>query len=483
MSSASHPPLGPLQRGHSLASPIPCLPEPLSLFFFLCYTYTDRRRNGPEVSLRESPRDAFFMKSEHKLFYLEERVRLLEAEIEKLTNANLSLVENQQIQEAVFNKSLVGYYIFVEGTFRMINPVVSAYTGYSTKEIIGNRADFMVHPDDKTAVKNQSRAMLEGSLLLPYEFRIITRQNEIRWVVEAVTSITFEGKSAILANAMDITNQKEAEKKLAESENLYRTIFETTGTGTVIIEDNKILSLINSEFEKLTGYHKQEWEGKRTWVDLIYEKDLPRVEEYHRLRRIDAQLAPRTYEFRIVDRWGNIKNMLSTNCLIPGTKKHVCSVIDITELTEKGSELLIKTRNLEELNTALRVMLQQRAEDREELEQTLMNGVKDLILPNLGKLRKGGSERSRQLYSDLIASNLEEIFSPFSRKLSSRFRSLTTTEIQVAHMIKDGKNSKEIADILGVSSSAVDVYRYRIRKKLGLNRQKVNLRSYLLSLP
>ena len=128
-------------------------------------------------------------------------------------------------------------------------------------------------------------------------------------------------------------------------------------------------------------------------------------------------------------------------------------------------------------------MLQQRADDREELEQTMMNGVKNLIMPHLGKLRKGGSERTRQIYSDLIASNLEEIFSPFSRKLSHRFRNLTTTEIQVAHMIKDGKSSKEIADIMGVSSSAIDVYRYRIRKKLGLNKQKVNLRTHLLSIP
>lgn len=156
--------------------------------------------------------------------------------------------------------------------------------------------------------------------------------------------------------------------------------------------------------------------------------------------------------------------------------------MDVTELTEKSNELLDKSRNLEDLNTALRVMLQQRAEDRDELEQTLLANVTKLIIPNLEKLRKGGSEQSRQMYHDLIASNLEEMFSPFSRKLSARFRSLSSTEVQVAHLIRDGKNSKEIAHIMAVSSSAVDVYRYRIRRKLGINNQKVNLRSYLLSL-
>jgi len=423
------------------------------------------------------------MENEKTLPNLDARVHLLEAEVERLSKQNKTLMESQNIQNTILKKSLVGYYILSGGKFRVVNPVVVFYTGYPPEEIIGGRADFMVHPDDQATVKRNSLAMRQGSLFLPYEFRIITKQKEIRWVLEVVAPIIFEGEPAILGSAMDITKRKLTEKKLAESENLYRTIFETTGTATVIIEEDKTLSLINAEFEKLTGYRKEDWEGKRTWVDLIDERDRSRVEENHRLRRIDPNAAPRNYEFHLVDSQGNIKNLLSTNSLIPGTQKHVCSVMDITELTEKSNELLAKSRNLEDLNTALRVMLQQRAEDREELEQTLLANVTKLIMPNLDKLRKGGSEQSRQMYHDLIASNLEEMFSPFSRKLSTRFRSLTTTEVQVAHLIKDGKNSKEIADVMSVSSSAVDVYRYRIRRKLGINNQKVNLRSYLLSLP
>ncbi len=423
------------------------------------------------------------MKNEHKIFYLEERIQLLESEIEKLTKENRLLAERQNIQNTILEKSLGGYYILTERKFRLINPVIASYTGYTQEEIIGKPADFLIHLDDKEDVKKNAFAMKTGALVIPYEYRIVTRQNEIRWVLEVVASIIFEGKRAVLGNAMDITHQKTTEKKLMESETLYRTIFETTGTATVIIEDDKTMSLINAEFEKLTGYRKEDWEGKKTWEDLIDERDKDRLDKYHRSRRIDPELAPRTYEFRLLDSEGNIKHMLSTNCLIPQTRKHVCSVMDITELKETGGELLAKTEKLEELNTALRVIFKQRAEERDELEQTLIASIKELVLPNLEKLRKSGSEKSRQIYTDLIASSLEEIFSPFSRKLSTTFRSLTTTEVQVANLIKDGKNSKEIADVLSVSASAVDVYRYRIRKKLGINHQKVNLRSYLLSLP
>jgi PAS domain S-box-containing protein len=423
------------------------------------------------------------MENENTFDELKHKIHLLEAEIERLHKENKTLIESQSIQDIIFEKSLVGYYIFSEGKFRIVNPVVVFHTGYLPEEIIGRNADFMVHPDDKITVKKNALAMRKGSLFMPYEYRIMTKQGEIRWLLEVVAPIVFEGKPCVLGCAMDITQQKMTEKKLTESENLYRTIFETTGTVTVIIEDDKTLSLINAEFEKLTGYRREDWEGKRTWVDLIDERDLSRLTEYHQSRRINPDSTPRNYKFRLVDSQGNVKNMLSTNSLIPGTNKHVCSVMDITELEEKGTELLDKSRNLEDLNTALRVMLKQRAEDREELEQTLLSNIKELVMPNLEKLRKGGSEQSRQIYHDLITSNLEEMFSPFSRKLSTRFRCLTNTEVQVAHLIKDGKNSKEIADVMSVSSSAVDVYRYRIRKKLGINNQKVNLRSYLLGLP
>ena len=325
--------------------------------------------------------------------------------------------------------------------------------------------------------------MLAGGLSSPYEFRIITKQNEIRWIMEAVSPIVFKGKPAILGNSLDITQRKLAEKKLTESENLYRTIFETTGTSTIIIEGDKTVSLVNSQFEKLTGYRKAEWEGQRTWPELIDEGDRQRLAEYHDMRRINPDAAPRIFECRMIDSQGKIKNILTTACMIPGTKKHVSSSTDITELKTKENELLVKSRNLEDLNAALRVMLKQRAEDRDELEQTLLSNMKELVLPHLEKLRQIGTEQSRQAHVELIKSNLENILFPFPRKLSSRFRSLSPAEVQVAHLIKDGNSSKEIAKILNVSSNAVDVYRYRIRNKLGLNNQKVNLRSYLQSLP
>jgi PAS domain S-box-containing protein len=249
-----------------------------------------------------------------------------------------------------------------------------------------------------------------------------------------------------------------------------------------IVEDDATLSLVNSEFEKMTGYRKEDWEGKKKWLDVVDKRDHPWMLELHRQILIDPDSAPRNYEFRIVDSRGRIKTVYHTVGLIPGTRKLVSSIIDITELKEKEEELTIKSRSLEDLNAALRVMLKQREQDREELEKTLLSNVKEFVLPYIEKLRNTHGGNNHMIYVDLIESSLKEILSPYSRKLSAKFSQLTPKEIQVANLIKDGKSSKEIAKLLNVSSSAIDVDRYRIRTKLGLNNKKTNLSSYLNSL-
>lgn len=413
---------------------------------------------------------------------LKQKNALLEREVERRGRLNDTLMEGQQIQNTILEKSLVGYYIVSEGKFRVVNPTVASYTGYSLKEMVGRNADFMIHPDDKETVKKLAQEQLAQNLAAPHEFRIITKTGEVRWMMEVIAPILYAGKPAILGNSMNITQRKTTEEKLMESEILYRAIFEMTGTSTVIIEDDKTISLVNSEFEKLTGYRKEDVEGKMTWLNTVDKSDHPWMIEWHRQRRINPESVPRNYEYRLRDSHGRIKYIYHTAGLIPGTKKLVSSSVDITEMKEKEKELTIKSRSLEDLNTALRVMLKQREQDREELEKTLLSNVKEFVLPYIEKLRNGHIENNYTTYVDLIESSLQEILSPFSRKLSSRFSQLTPKEIQVANLIKDGKSSKDIANILNVSSSAIDVDRYRIRKKLGLNNKKTNLVSYLASM-
>ena len=139
------------------------------------------------------------------------------------------------------------------------------------------------------------------------------------------------------------------EEELRQSEERYRVIFETTGTAMTIVEEDTTMSLVNTKLEKLSGYSREELEGKKSWAELIVPDDLERMKEQHRLRRVDPDSASKSYETRLVDRRGGIKDVLLFIDMIPGTKKSVASLLDITE--RKKAEEALK-RRMEQL-TAL----------------------------------------------------------------------------------------------------------------------------------
>ena len=131
------------------------------------------------------------------------------------------------------------------------------------------------------------------------------------------------------------------EKNFRKNENLYRTIFNNTGTAMIIIEEDKTISLANQTFVNLSGYTKKEIEGKKIWAEFVAKKDLNIMKEYHELRRTDPDSAPEYYEFQFITKQGSIKDIYLTVAMIPGTKQSVASLLDITDRkkTEKALEL------------------------------------------------------------------------------------------------------------------------------------------------
>ncbi len=132
---------------------------------------------------------------------------------------------------------------------------------------------------------------------------------------------------------------QEAEKALEESEAKYRTIFENTGAATVIIDEDTTISLANTEYARLSGYAREEVEGKLSWTDFVHPDDLAMMQKYHRLRRVDAPSAPSDYEFRYINRTGGIRQVHVLLKMIPGTAKSVASLLDITEQKQMRGSL------------------------------------------------------------------------------------------------------------------------------------------------
>ena len=152
------------------------------------------------------------------------------------------------------------------------------------------------------------------------------------------------------------------------------------------------------------------------------------------------------------------------------------------KLLKKEEELLNKSEKLKETNVALKVLLDHRDRDREELEQRIAANIKNLVLPYVEKLQSSRLRNREQTLAEIIEANLLDIVSPFLQKLSSLHLQLTPQEVDVASLIRQGKSSQEIADVLGLSIHTISFHRKNLRRKLGLIDRSRNLRTYLLSL-
>jgi DNA-binding CsgD family transcriptional regulator len=152
-------------------------------------------------------------------------------------------------------------------------------------------------------------------------------------------------------------------------------------------------------------------------------------------------------------------------------------------LRERERKLKSKSKTLEELNVALKVLLEKRTQDKEELEEKVVSNIKLLVEPYLIKLAGSGLTEKQSAYLDILKSHLNDIASPLARRLSSDQYHLTPKEMHVAMLIKDGKTTKDIAELTNSSVRTVEFHRENLRKKFDLRNKKSNLRSLLLTIP
>jgi len=181
-----------------------------------------------------------------------------------------------------------------------------------------------------------------------------------------------------------------------------------------------------------------------------------------------------------------LKNRLSR--LVPAVTRALQEVEERNErqlaqeaLKQRERALEMKTRSLEEANTALKVLLKHREEDKAAIEEHVLTNVRKLILPYIENLKHLKLTESQMAQVGIIETNLQEIISPFLRNLTSTYLSLTPREIQIANLIKEGRTTKDMTDILHISATAIDFHRKNLRSKLGIKNKRNNLRTYISS--
>jgi PAS domain S-box-containing protein len=405
-----------------------------------------------------------------------------------------ALKESEEKYRRLVESSIDGIAIIQGTELKFANQaLLDMYGASMAEEVVGHDFTEFVSREHRDLLVQRGQDREKGKdVSNRYEFKAL-RQDGTEFDAEiSVNPIPYLGKPARQAFLRDVTARKRGEKYLRQSEQKYRLLVENLPS--IVYKGYKDWSVdfVDEKIEALTGYRMKDFDSSRMkWSDLIVKEDLAGARESF----IKALKTDKSYvrEYRIKTKrkdilWIQERAMIL--CDQKGEIDYVSGVFfDVTEqkraqeaLRKSEAELLEKSRHLEEVNAALNVLLKRREDDKNDLEENILANVKELVLPYVEKLKNSRLRSDQKTLVGILESNMQEIFSPFVTKLSSRFLSLTPTEIKVASLIKDGKTSKEIAVLLHSSENTIRSHRFHIRSKLDLKNKKVNLRSYLRSL-
>ena len=412
-------------------------------------------------------------------------------DITERKQAEESLRESEERHRLLLESSPDPIVVYdIEGKATYINPAFAQVFGWSSEEVLDRRINFVPQgnwPETKAAIDR----MLVGEKIHAFETKRLTKDGRILDI--QLSSSLFhdrDGKSAgNIVILRDVTKQKLAEEALRESEENFKALAENANDGILIAVGEGTHVYANSRASEITGYSTAEL-LEITLHEFTAPDEVEKVAERFR-KRLKGENVSGQYETALVRKSGEIfsAELSSGRTVWEGQPASIVIFRDITgrkqveeALRKREAELEIRASELEELNSALRVLLKRREEDQKDLEEKVLSNVKELVLPYVERLKKSALDAKQDTYVNILESNLTDIVSPFVRQLSSSYLALTPTEIHVANLVKEARDTKTIAELLNMSPRTVESHRQNIRNKLGLKNKKANLRSHLLSI-
>ena len=403
-------------------------------------------------------------------------------------NAEDLLKESEEHYRVLFEDSRDAI-IITDGEGRIIDANKAAFNllGYSKKEMFGQNMG--THYVDNSQLKALRQRMENYGFVKDFEVRLRKKDGtEIDCLSTANERRDAQGRLLRRQGIIrDITRQKKMVEQLNHQILRNQLILQNAIDGFLILNSEGHILEANSAAASILGYSPDEMR-ELTIADL----------EATSHSQEGAGGSPRDLcggsdrlemEFVCKDHRKITVEISISSVEQDGQELCFAFFHDITERKKTQQELLkrerklkIQHRNLEEVNTALRVLLKKREEDKSNLEENVLSNIKGLVFPYLEKLKQARLDRNQMMYVSILESHLNDIVSPFAQKLSSQYFGFTPQEIRIASMVKEGLTNKEIAEILGTCVRTIAFHRENIRKKLGLKNKKANLETHLMSL-
>jgi len=298
------------------------------------------------------------------------------------------------------------------------------------------------------------------------------------------TSLEIAEKQVALEH--EITIRKHIENELANRERQFQSLVEALNEGFGIVDADTRLTYVNGKVLEILGYSSNEVLGKKIsdFMDArnrrLYKKQIGMRQE-----GIDTpyEIQFKTKDGRTISTIVSPRGTFGVDGSFQGSYAVITDISAMKNaekvLRRREQQLREKTRRLQEMNTALGVLLRKREQDKTIIQKRILLNLKRLVAPYLEALGETRMSERQRFLVEVLRSNLIEVMSPFSDRPLLDKADLTRTELEVANLVRLGKSTTQIADALGVSYKTAETHRWRIRKKLGLNRRRISLMSYL----
>ena len=345
-----------------------------------------------------------------------------------------------------------------------------------------------IHPDDHEAATTALWGSVAHGRAYSTAYRL--RHEEGTWISvsdQGIVLLDEAGQPANMIGAMrDVTAEREAQRAVREAEELRSVLFripspavQVDARGNYMDADTDALAFFEKTREELLAGNAADDFPPEVMAVIVDELES------------DQSAAELEVDFRIK---GSVKTLILTviPCSLGDERGYFLLGTDITERKAMQVELSRSERALrrqatilDERNAALRVLLEQREQDRAELEQRIVRNVEQLIEPTLDRLSHMLTHRPERMEVEALRVNLREIVGPFGERLAraaSSGQTLTRRETEVANFVRLGKTTDEIAETLHVSRSAVSFHRGNVRRKMGLPKGGTRLSTHLAGL-
>lgn len=309
----------------------------------------------------------------------------------------------------------------------------------------------------------------------------------------------FQG--AQLNTAIEMALYKHSmDRKLKESELRYQTVVENQTELIVRFDKDLNIEFANSAFSTIIGFNKDVLNNHSLKHTIFYENSQTFRNQIESLLNSETQIqAEHDILISKEIRWYQwnfdvipLDEKKGPKYLAVG--RNITEIIRLTDklketnqslkekVKERTVELEDQATELREANIALKVLLRQIKNDNTDAVDNIQKNLEFLIQPNLLKIKRSKNVKTIHDTIEIVEENLNTITSKFVTNVSTYLECLTSTQLQVANLVKQGKSNKLIADALNLSIRTVETHRFNIRKKLNISNSAVNLRTFLLSL-